>query len=210
VESQRWTGVQFPPSPPSAVVARSAEAPGQPGVSVFLGRSSHGRFTRKSPRSPHTRSDGPVVKPRRHFIEVVLEQISVGVECHGRRLMPQHPLHGLHICTRTDRQARRRVAQIVRGEPLQARRADRFPEPGPRRRASCAGGAGTRRQRRRRPGRPVPCLHTAEQRPRPGMPGTARSASPMISVRRPGSRPSPPSRSGSPRSVAEGEEDEGP
>jgi hypothetical protein len=61
-------------------------------------------------------------EPGRDRLEVVIEEIRVGVQSHGRGRMPEHPLNGLHVRSGADGEARRRVPQLVRSEPGSAGR----------------------------------------------------------------------------------------
>lgn len=53
-------------------------------------------------------------------IEIVVEQVSVGVNGHCRRGVPEHFLHGLHVRAGADRKGRRRVPQSVRRDARDA------------------------------------------------------------------------------------------
>ncbi len=57
----------------------------------------------------------------RHGIEIVVEQIGIGVERDLRRLVPEHPLKRQDIDPSRDGQRRAGVPQIVRRDLLHGR-----------------------------------------------------------------------------------------
>src|SRR3954453_19648122 len=50
-------------------------------------------------------------------VELIPEQVPVPVQRHRRTSVPQHLLHALNAGTRGDRQRRRGVSELVRGQP---------------------------------------------------------------------------------------------
>lgn len=46
-------------------------------------------------------------------VEIVFEQVRVGVERHGRGGVSEHPLHDFHVCTRADGEGCGGVPQVV-------------------------------------------------------------------------------------------------
>ena len=67
-------------------------------------------------------------------VEVVFEQVRVGIEGHGRGRVPEHSLHGFHIRARTDGEGGGGMAQVVRCHTrehriLRLRPSDRAREP---------------------------------------------------------------------------------
>jgi hypothetical protein len=62
------------------------------------------------------RAFGGFIQSVGNRIQVVIEQIGINIERHGRRRMPEQPLHRFHIRAGGHRQRRGRVAKLVRYE----------------------------------------------------------------------------------------------
>ena len=86
------------------------------------------------PRKPHNRLSAYRIHALRNGIQVVLEQVRVGVERHGCGRVAEHPLDRLGVRAGADRDACGRVPEIVRSDLREARlggtrRLYRVPEP---------------------------------------------------------------------------------
>lgn len=57
---------------------------------------------------------GLSIHESRDTVEIVREQPGIHIQGHHCRGVAEHPLYDFDICSRSDRQTRRRVAQIVR------------------------------------------------------------------------------------------------
>lgn len=49
----------------------------------------------------------------RQLVQIIIEKVGVHVQRHGRALVPQLPLHGLHVRARSDHETRGRVPQVM-------------------------------------------------------------------------------------------------
>lgn len=54
-----------------------------------------------------------LLETKRNVVQVVFEQICVGVQGHGGGGMPEHSLNGFHIRARGDREACRSVPEVM-------------------------------------------------------------------------------------------------
>jgi len=68
------------------------------------------------------RSRSLTVQRNRYRVEIVLEELCIGVERHGRACVPEHPLNRFHVGPGADRKRRGGVAQVVGSDARHDRR----------------------------------------------------------------------------------------
>lgn len=69
-----------------------------------------------------------MIETVRNSAQIVVEQVGVDLERHGRGRVPEYPLHGLHVRAGLDREARCGVPEVVRREAFEANSGRRTPE----------------------------------------------------------------------------------
>ena len=88
-----------------------------------------GQYTLPCPHVAHIRVDEQPVHALRHRVQVVVEQVRVHVQGHGRRRVPELPLDGLDVRAAPDHEAGGGVSQVVDGHARHAGRVALAREP---------------------------------------------------------------------------------
>ena len=88
-----------------------------------------GQYTLPCPHVAHIRVNQQPVHALRHRVQVVVEQVRVHVQGHGRARVPELPLDGLDVRAAPDHEAGGGVSQVVDGHARHAGRVARAREP---------------------------------------------------------------------------------